>query len=94
MKKDVKEMDLAELVAFFKDNPDWKGVDQITVMVEGVQYCGPWYCLTELLWGMPDSFYPCDKYEWADHPLFFTSIEMLKEAISIDKNKFVAFIKK
>jgi hypothetical protein len=41
---------------------------------------------------MPESFYPCPIAEWADHPLYFTSIEMVKQAIAEHENKFKAFI--
>lgn len=88
---DPREMDMAELVTYFKENPDWKGPDQITVQVNDVKYLIPHFCLTDALWGMPDDFYPCDKYEWADHPLYFTSIEMVKTAIRQDEGKFSAF---
>ena len=90
--KDVKDMNVAELVQYFRENPDFKGDDDITVSVNGTMYCIPYYCLTDVLWGMPDSFYPCDKYEWADHPRYFTSIEMVQTAIAADEAKFKAFI--
>lgn len=64
----------------------------IRVIVADVRYCVPWFCLSDVLWGKPDIFYPCNKYEWADHPLYFTSIEMLKAAIIEDPSKFKAFI--
>lgn len=89
---DPKEMDLAQLVMHFEENPDWKGSDQITVKVGALKYLIPHYCVADALWGMPDSFYPCDKYEWADHPLYFTTIEMVKEAIAANPDKFSAFI--
>ena len=91
-KLEPENMSIGQLVMRFDDNPDHKGSDQITVKVGELKYLIPHYCLVAALWGMPDNFYPCDKYEWADHPLYFTSIEMVKEAITANPAKFKAFI--
>lgn len=87
-----KQMNVAQLSIFVNENPDFKSNEDITVRVNEVLYKVPSYCLVDVLWGMPDDFYPCDKYEWADHPLYFTSIEMLREAIISNEGKFKAFI--
>jgi len=90
-----KELNLAELHVRYLDSnssPDFKDADSISAKVGELVYRIPWYCLTDFLWGMPDDFYPCDKYEWADHPLYLTSIEMVKTAIAANPSKFVAFI--
>lgn len=86
------EIDLSDLVQHWKQNPDFKGTDDFTVKVADVIYRIPNFCLADCLWGMPDEFYPCDKYEWADHPVYFTTIEMVKTAIAGNTDKFKAFI--
>lgn len=86
---------LAEMVAEWEmepSNSNFKSATEIGVCVNDVLYLIPWFCLTECLWGMPDSFYPVDKYEWADHPLYFTTVEMVVQAITADSSKFKAFI--
>lgn len=93
LENDDSEPDsIAALVIRAKYNPDFKSNTDITANVDGITYCIPWYCLVDFLWGMPDEFYPCDKYEWADHPLYFTSIDMLKTAITANPDKFKPFI--
>lgn len=86
------EIDLVKLVREAKENPDWKGEHDITAKVNDTVYCIPNCCLSDALWGMPDNFYPCDKYEWADHPVYFTTIEMVKVAILANESKFKAYI--
>lgn len=86
------EIDLAGLVQHWEQNPDFKGKDDFTVKVKDIVYRIPHYCLANLLWGMPDNFYPCDKYEWADHAVYFTSIEMVKNVISADPDRFKSFV--
>lgn len=92
MSEDLQNMNMAELAIYIRDNPDFKDGDNITAKVGELVYTIPWYCLSDVLWGMPDDFYPCDKYEWADHPLYLTSIEMVKTAIAASPAKFVAFM--
>lgn len=90
--EELSEMDDADLWRYFQENPDFKSHTDFTVKVGEVVYLIPNYCLTDLLWGMPDDFYPCSKYEWADHPVYFTTIEMVKQVITEQPAKFKAFI--
>lgn len=63
----------------------------ITVFVNEIWYCVPSYCLVDLLWPLPET-YKEDKYEWVDAPLQNTSLEMMREAIAANPEKFKAFI--
>lgn len=87
-----KDMSMAQQVIYFETNPDWKGSDQITVKVNGQLYLIPHYCLADALGHMPDEFYPCSRKAWAKHPLYLTSVEMVKDAIGAGEDRFKAFI--
>lgn len=87
-----EELSVAELHVRYMNETDIKGPNDITVKVGELCYCIPNYCLVGALGSMPDSFYPCNKYEWADHPVYFTTVEMVKEAIGVNPDKFKAFI--
>lgn len=83
---------IAEWVQEWEANPDYKSDKDWTVKVDEVIYRIPFYCLVDLLWGMPDDFYPCDKWLWCDYPVAYTTLEMIKKAIAANPNKFKAFI--
>lgn len=88
-------IDLVVLAAENLQNREqWKCIDglEIRVRVNDVRYLIPSYCLTQLLWGMPDCFYPVDKYEWADYPIGYTTVEMVQEVIALKEENFKSFI--
>jgi len=89
-----EELSVAELVCRYEGQPleDYQTDYDFTVKVGEVSYRIPNYCLRDFLWGMPDSFYPVDKYEWLDYAASNTTVEMVKEAISANPDNFKAFI--
>ena len=80
---------VAQLVVGFEANPDFKGPEDITVRVDGVNYCVPYYCVPEL---MPDSLLPCERGEYERSPRYFTTIEMVKDAVLQWKERFGSFV--